>query len=177
MSGDGCSSRSPKTLPPPSSPMRAARGVSSRLISTVSSRGHLPSTVRSRDDPAPPIPETREPGHPRSRHSPRDGPGAHATTERHTSRITRRVRSSPPASEQRTTHRETVRHTTATTTAPPETPAATLHYLMIYGEEPPVLSRDPPSPPDGQTERAPRGTPGPAGWARQHSTGGNRRGE
>ena len=72
----------------------------------------------------------------------------------HTSRITRRVRSSPPPAEQRTTRRGTARHTRQpATTAPPETPAATLHYLTIYGEVPPVLSRDPPSPPDGQTER------------------------
>ena len=32
-----------------------------------------------------------------------------------------------------------------------------------------MLSRDPR--PGGQTERAPRGTPAPAGWAQQHSTG------
>ena len=91
---------------------------------------------------APPIPEIREPGHPRSRHSPRGGPGAQATTERHTRRRTRRVRSSPPPAEQRTTRRGTARHPAATT-APPETPTTTLHYLTKHGEEPPILTSRP----------------------------------
>ena len=46
--------------------------------------GQVPKTTRKPPKAAPSVPEIREPRHPRSRHSPRDGPSAHATTERHT---------------------------------------------------------------------------------------------
>ena len=106
-----------------------------------------------------------------------DCPGAHATTERRTLAEEPDERSSPLPAEQRTGNRGTARHTTATTT-PPETPTTTLRYLTRHGEGPPALSRDPR--PGGQTERAPRGTPGPRRldtaaqqwtayvWMRQH---------
>ena len=90
-----------------------------------------------------PSPEIREPRHPRSRHSPRDGPSARATTERRTGRRTRRVRSSPSASRaENRQQRDSLPHPAATT-APPETPAATLRYLTKHGEEPPVLTSRP----------------------------------
>ena len=63
-------------------------------------------------DGRPPIPEIREPGHPRSRHSPRGGPSAHATTERHT--LAEEPDECDPhhlPAEQRTTRRGTARHT------------------------------------------------------------------
>ena len=92
---------------------------------------------------APPIPEIREPGHPRSRHSPHDGPSAHATTERRTFADEPDERSSPPPAEQGPTRRETARaHPTApATSAPPETPATALRYLTTHGEEPSTQSR------------------------------------
>ena len=88
-----------------------------------------------------------------SRHSPRDCPGAHATTERHTpgeqpDEYDPHPRQRAENDPQRDSHTRQ-----PATTAPPETPAATVHYLTKHGEEPPVLSRDPPSPPD-MTERA-----------------------
>ena len=89
---------------------------------------------------APPIPETRESRRLRSRHSPHDGPGAHATTKRHTRRITRRIRSSPPPAEQRTGNRGTARHTTATT-APPETQQRPYAILRSTGKGPVLTSR------------------------------------
>ena len=104
----------------------------------------------------------------------RDGPGAHVATERHT--LAEEPGEYDPHPRQPSRARPAAgqpAHTTATTSAPPEAPITTLHHPAKHGEEePPVLSRDPPSPPDGQTERAPRGTPGPRrlGPAAQHWT-------
>ena len=86
----------------------------------------------------------------------------------HTSRRTRRVRSSPPpASRARPTEGQ------------PATRQRRLHHLRLQQRpyailrstgKGPALSRDPS--PGGQTERAPREILGrPAGWAQQHSTG------
>ena len=122
---------------------------------------------------APPIPETREPGPPRSRHSPRDCPGAHATTERHTRRAARRVRSSPPASRAESDPQRD---------SPRTRQRRQLHYLRPQqrpyiilqntGKNSPQYSLETHFRPDGQTERAPREIAAPAGWdtAAQHWT-------
>ena len=47
--------------------------------------GNSPKATKKPPKAAPPTPEIREPGHPRSRHSPHNCPSAQATTERHTS--------------------------------------------------------------------------------------------
>ena len=131
--------------------------------------GSSPKATRKPPKAAPPIPEIREPRHPRSRHSPHDCPGAHATTERHTLAEEPDERSSPLPAEQSTTRRGTARHTTATT-APHETPAATLRYLTRHGEGPNTHFEIPAR--AATAERAPRGTPAPRrlGPAAQHWT-------
>ena len=98
---------------------------------------------------APPIPETREPGHPRSRHSPCDCPGAHATTERHT--LAEEPDECDHHPRQPSRERPTERQ--------PATRQRRLHHLRPQqrpyiiprntGKKSPQYSlRDPPSPPD-----------------------------
>ena len=122
---------------------------------------------------APPIPETREPGHPRSRHSPHDCPGAHATIERHTRRAARRVRSSPPASRaENDPQRDSPRtQQPATTTTPPETQQRPYTILRSTGRAQYSL-RDPSHSGRPQLSEPLVGLRPPAGWgpAAQHHT-------
>ena len=83
-----------------------------------------PDGPRSAETAVPEESQTEAP----SRRSPRDGPGAHVTTERHTSR----AENAP----QRDSHAQPT-----ATTAPSETPATTLRYLTKHGEGPSAHSR------------------------------------
>ena len=133
--------------------------------------GSSPKAARKPPKAAPPIPEIREPGHPRSRHSPHDCPGARATTERHISRRTRRVRSSPPPAEQRATRRGTARHLTISDNYTTRNPSSdlTLSYEARGRRAPSTQSR--PTFASGHDRASySEARPLQAG-ARQHSTG------